>query len=112
MPSSDGIYDELDDISLYPRLPQWLQELDDGVRGRDGRNYAQYGAALEEAGYDRICDLEDEGLVTPESLGRDWGMKSGVATKVLSWARHDVKKIKDSERRRLREIRFAPKHHV
>lgn len=110
--SSDGAYEELEDVTLYPRIPEWLQGLDDGVRGKDGQNFAQFGAALVGAGYNRICDLQDEKLVTAKMLRKDCGIISGVAVNILRWARRDVSNIKDAERRRLRDLKRAPKRYV
>jgi len=58
IPSSDPI-EELEDPTLFPRIGSWLQELDDGIRGSDNHNFAQYTAALDDNRFTRIFQLED-----------------------------------------------------
>jgi len=57
MPSSDPP-EELDDVRLFPHLCQWLQDLDDGVRG-DGHNFIQVIDNFEHEKYNHIVDLVD-----------------------------------------------------
>lgn len=110
-PSSDGLHEELDDQTLYPRISQWLTDIDNGVRGKDDPSHTQYGERLIQKGYKRIIDLENEVLVTPSGLERSCGIPEGVAVKLLVWARKDVKNIKDAEKRRLRALKNAPQRY-
>ncbi|KAJ7115759.1 hypothetical protein C8R44DRAFT_739505 [Mycena epipterygia] len=55
--SSPG--DEVEDVTLFPRISNWLQELDSGARGHDGHEFTQFAADFEREKYIRIVDLVD-----------------------------------------------------
>jgi hypothetical protein len=49
--------------SAFPRIQDWLTELDAGACGSNGQNFAQYTQVLQENGYMCIIQLADEGKV-------------------------------------------------
>jgi hypothetical protein len=109
IPSSDAI-DELDDPTLFPRVASWLQELDEGPRGADQHNFAQYTDALEKNMLMRVFQLED--LTEEKLLTVCASMVTGTAALVLQYARKDCGKIRKVEARRLRDARLQPKRYL
>jgi len=91
MPSSDPA-DEAEDLGIYPLIHGWLVELDRGPHGQDGHNFAQYADDLAKEKYFRICDLE--ALSEASLIELCPGIAKGTATKMLAFAKKDVKRIK------------------
>jgi hypothetical protein len=102
IPSSDPI-EELEDVKLFPRLVHWLQDLDDGPRGTDRHNFAQFGPDFEREKYFRICDLEDISVATIMSMCS--GIAQGTASKLLGHAKKDAEAIRKKEIKRIRQTK-------
>jgi hypothetical protein len=93
MPSSDPM-EELDDITLFPRITDWLTELDRGPLGVDGYDFAQYSDFFATEKYVRICDLADSHF-TPASLSSAClGMPQGTADKLLNLCKKETVRIR------------------
>ena len=58
IPSSDPFPEEVP--TIYPRIDEWLGELDSGERGADEQGWAQYAAPLNKNGYTRIIQLVND----------------------------------------------------
>ena len=99
----------MDDPTVYPRLTTWFEELDNGPRGSDGHNFAQYAASLEENGYKRLFQLEK--LIKDDLLMVCDGLLPGTASLILDYARKDAERIRKRETKRLREIRHQAKRY-
>ncbi|KAJ7824659.1 hypothetical protein B0H13DRAFT_2290928 [Mycena leptocephala] len=98
-PSSDPV-EEVEDVTLFPRLSAWLQDLDSGPRGQDGHQFTEFAADLEREKYMRIVDLVD--LETSDLRALIPEMAHGTATKLLSYAEKDVALIRRKEKKRAR----------
>lgn len=109
IPSSDPV-EELDDPTLFPRVAEWLQELDQGPRGADGHNFTQHGARLEQNMFMRIFQLET--LMEEKLVAVCESMAPGTATLIMQYARKDCSRIRKNEAQRLREARLQPKRYL
>ncbi|KAJ7288914.1 hypothetical protein C8J57DRAFT_1643222 [Mycena rebaudengoi] len=99
IPSSDPI-EEVEDSQLFPRLQNWLQNLDDGSRGRDGHNFIQFADDFDHEKYIRIVDLE--GLQIMDLTCLIPGMAHGTAAKIVAYAAADIAMIRKREKKCLR----------
>ncbi|KAJ6594687.1 hypothetical protein B0H19DRAFT_1247341 [Mycena capillaripes] len=106
IPSSDPVED-VEDVTLFPRIMTWLQGLDDGPRGRDGHDFSQFAPEFERQKYMRVVDLIDLNISHLTTLMPD--MAHGTASKLLSYAVQDVEKIRRKEKKRAR--RDNPNHY-
>lgn len=87
--------------TLYPKIDEWLLELDTSERGEDGHNFSAFGARLRSEGYMRVIQLADEGDKGVETLQRICpDMKLGTAKVLMKYARIDCKSIRRIERER------------
>ncbi|KAJ6610770.1 hypothetical protein B0H10DRAFT_2193239 [Mycena sp. CBHHK59/15] len=105
MPSSDPV-EEVEDATLFPRIHKWLQELDEGVRGHDGHNFAQFADDFEREKYMRIVDLE--GLKIKDLKDLIPEIAQGTAAKMLGYAAKDIVSIRKRERKRARKEKNGP----
>lgn len=103
IPSSPNEIEE--DVEAFPRLLQWLQDLDNGMRGADGHNFTQFHAVLDSEKYFRVCDLADSTVTVESLMSLCSGMAHGTASKLLANARRDTAAIRKRESKRNR------KHH-
>ena len=94
IPSSDGIEEPLEDPSIFPLVDAWLQSLDEGMRGKDGHNFAQYSEALTEAMFTRVSDIAD-GLNVSTLREVVGDMPFGTASAMIRYAEADTKSIRD-----------------
>jgi hypothetical protein len=99
MPSSDPP-EELEDVTIFPRLAQWLADLDAGPRGADGHNFAQFAIIFESEKYFRICDIADSAASVEILMAMCIGMARGTASKILAYAQKDVDVIRKKEGKR------------
>ncbi|KAJ7811183.1 hypothetical protein B0H13DRAFT_1926877 [Mycena leptocephala] len=84
--------------TLYPKIDDWLLELDTGERGEDGHNFSAFGARLRGEGYMRVFQLADEGDKGVDTLQRICpDMKLGTAKVLMKYARIDCKIIRRIE---------------
>ncbi|KAJ6610371.1 hypothetical protein B0H10DRAFT_2438028 [Mycena sp. CBHHK59/15] len=107
MPSSDPV-EEVEDATLFPRIHKWLQELDEGVRGHDGHNFAQFADDFEREKYMRIVDLE--GLKIKDLKDLIPEIAQGTAAKMLGYAAKDIVSIRKRERKRARKEKNGPRY--
>lgn len=107
IPSSDPI-DDPEDITLFPRLSNWLQELDQGPRGGDDHKYAKFAPDFEWLKFKRIVDICTPTIDTAFVTSICTDMAPGTVSNILTYARADVEKIQRKEKKRLCEARYAP----
>ncbi|KAJ7659664.1 hypothetical protein DFH06DRAFT_401232 [Mycena polygramma] len=85
--------------TLYPKISDWVLELDMGDRGEDGHQFTSFGTRLESAGYKRISqlvDLADKGVEVLQRICND--MPEGTAQVILKYARQDCKMLRKINR--------------
>jgi hypothetical protein len=104
IPSSDPPEEFGEDVTLFPRLSQWLVELDESRRGADGHNFSQFVHAFEQEKYFRICDVAD--LSVADICGIINGIAQGTASKLVAYAKQDTELIRKKEKRRGRDKRY------
>lgn len=100
IPSSDPFVPE-EVPTIYPRIDEWLTELDSGERGVDQQGWAQYAVPLSTNGYTRIIQLVDDG---PKDLAEMTGMPIGIAKLLIKYAKADSDRITKREKRARRKI--------
>ena len=76
---------------MFPQLPDWLRELDSGMCGADGHNFAQFTA-------DFACEWAMQANELAEMSVHDLttictGIAQGAANRLLTYAAADVKRI-------------------
>jgi hypothetical protein len=100
IPSSDP-FDPDDVPTLYPRVDEWLTELDSTARGADGQNWAQYAGALNINGYTRIIQIAEDGKDTggAKELADLCSMPVGIAKLLIKYATTDCDKITKNEKK-------------
>ncbi|KAE9403461.1 hypothetical protein BT96DRAFT_990323 [Gymnopus androsaceus JB14] len=108
MPSSDPI-EPTEDVTLFPRLEQWLTDLDNGMQGHDGHNFALFAPDFLREKYMRISDLD--GLTMSDVLEMCSGMARGTAKKIIDIATRECKDIRKKEKQRVREMETMPRHY-
>ena len=95
IPSSDPFVPE-EVPTIYPRIDEWLGELDSGERGADEQGWAQYAAPLNKNGYTRIIQLVDD---VAKDLAEMTGMPVGIAKLLIKYAKTDSDRITRREKR-------------
>lgn len=108
MPSSDPV-EPMEDVTLFPRLEQWLTDLDNSIQGRDGHNFASFAPDFLREKYMRISDLD--GLTMSDVLEMCSDMARGTAKKIIDNAARECKDIRKKERQRAREIETMPRRY-
>lgn len=48
---SSPLTEDIEDITLFPRISEWLCELDEGTRGADGHNFSAWAVYFAERKY-------------------------------------------------------------
>ncbi|KAJ7028812.1 hypothetical protein C8F04DRAFT_1188249 [Mycena alexandri] len=104
IPSSYPI-EEAEDVTLFPRLKNYLQELDDGPRGQDGHEFAQFLPEFEREKYIHIVDLEGMTVKDVKDLVPD--MAQSTASKLLGYVTSNIKVIRKKD---TKERKRARKH--
>lgn len=82
----------------FPKVEDWLLELDGGDRGEDGHGFYLFGPPLRQNGYTRIVQLLDESVDSLRKICGD--MPLGTAKLILKYAKQDCKKIRRVEAER------------
>ena len=100
LPSSDPP-EEIEDVTLFPRVSDWLQQLDTGSRGTDGHNFAQFIQFFQELKYVCICDIADN-LTADSLITKCDNIAEGTAQKIVSYAKLDTRAIRRKEEKRAR----------
>ncbi|KAJ7766320.1 hypothetical protein DFH07DRAFT_769865 [Mycena maculata] len=108
-PMSRGHYQDVlssppevvEDSRLFPRIGDWLQELNDGPRGVDEHNFAQFAADFDRERYVRVVDLERLKIDELKSLIPE--IAHGTASKLLAYATADIGVIRKQARKRARK---------
>lgn len=91
--------DDNESPTLFPKIDDWLLELDTSERGEDGHGFHKFGAALRDQGFARIVQILDFGSER-ELMNVCEGMPIGVAKLVMKYAKVDCKKIRKVEAER------------
>lgn len=102
IPSSDPIED-MEDVTLFPRISDWLQALDTGPRGQDEHHFVQFTGDFAREKYVRIVDLVDVTIGDLQTLIPE--IAQGTAKRLLDYAVKDVETIRRKEKRRARQER-------
>ncbi|KAJ7210315.1 hypothetical protein B0H12DRAFT_1157557 [Mycena haematopus] len=81
-----------DDPTIYPKISEWLLELDTGPRGEDSDHFLQYADTFTSHGFKRIVELQDKTedalrLICP-------GMSMGVSGKLVKYVQVDCRKAR------------------
>jgi len=92
---------QTEDISVFPLLVDWLKSLDDGPRGVDNRDFAQYAQKFTEDEFLRVCDITD--LSAKEMTQICPGMTMGTALKIADYARQDTTVIRKQQKQKNRQ---------
>jgi hypothetical protein len=102
--SSSSDEDVVDASSIvFPLIENWLKDQDEHpIRGQDNHNFARWATPLNDEGFIRLNDLD--GLGGQELIDLCPGMKKGMAKRVLEMVNQDIKKIKQSDRKRARYL--------
>jgi hypothetical protein len=106
-PSSD--VDDIEDPTLFPRVRDWLEALEQGPLGQDGHQFARHADALLSQGYIRVSQLADE-MTVAEMLTHCSGLLEGTAKVILKQAAKDVARIRRhevQEKRQMKRHRYA-----
>ncbi|KAK7035010.1 hypothetical protein R3P38DRAFT_2772057 [Favolaschia claudopus] len=92
----------MEDNRLFPRITDWLGNLDKSEsRGADGHNFLQFVFDFQRERYVRLLDLEHLSVQDLKELSPE--MATGTASKLLAYAKADIKKIRKDEKRRMRQ---------
>jgi hypothetical protein len=79
----------MEDPTIFPRVQEWLQNLQQGPLGQDGHQLEMHAPALLGQGYIQISDLADE-MSVPELLSHCPGLREGTAKIILKQAKKEV----------------------
>jgi len=110
MPSSDPPMEDIEDVTLFPQISDWLHDLDAGRRGVDGHNFSAHVDYFAERKYIRICDIADD--ITPTELSTSSGMAEGTAKRLISYAEADTLVIRRKEKKRAHDKKARPRHYT
>lgn len=97
MPSSEPPTEDVEDVTLFPQISEWLRNLDDGRHGADGHNFSTFIGYFTEHKYIWISDIAD-GL-TPADLTKGARMAEGTAKCLISYAEADTLAIRKKEKK-------------
>ena len=109
LPPSSPLGKDVEDITLFPRISQWLHDLDNGSRG-DDHNFSAWVEYFAERKYMRICDITD-GMSSLE-LSKSSGMAEGTAKCLVSYAEADTQVIHKREKRRAQVEKAQPCRYI
>ncbi|KAF7337736.1 hypothetical protein MSAN_02247200 [Mycena sanguinolenta] len=85
-----------DDPTIYPKISEWLLDLDTSPRGEDGDQFRQYADAFANEGFKRIVELQDK---TEDILRRICpGMTTGIAGKLMKYVQIDCRKARQTNK--------------
>ncbi|KAJ7239617.1 hypothetical protein B0H12DRAFT_1136011 [Mycena haematopus] len=92
-----------DDPTIYPKISEWLLELDTSPRGEDSDHFLQYADAFASHGFKRIVELQDK---TEDALRLICtGMSMGVSGKLVKYVQADCRKARKRHEEMLAEFR-------
>ncbi|KAJ7190854.1 hypothetical protein GGX14DRAFT_407609 [Mycena pura] len=101
VPNADPDSDDDESPTLFPKIDDWLLELDTSDRGEDGHRFHQFGPALRNEGFARVVQILDLGAEGEKELVKICdGMPIGVAKLMMKYAKVDCKKIRKREAER------------
>lgn len=96
------------DPTLYPFIGHWLSGLNEGWRGTDGHNFAQYAQYFSDNKIQRIFEIADSTLFSCDNILAIWpGMKIGTANLLLKYAHKDIEVIHNEEQSQLQEAKWV-----
>ncbi|KAJ7138027.1 hypothetical protein C8R44DRAFT_340389 [Mycena epipterygia] len=105
-PSKPSVDSDDDDESptLFPKIDDWLLDLDSSERGEDGHGFVKFGAVLRDHGFVCVVQLVDLGGEGEKMLLTICtGMTLGVAKLLMKYAKVDCKKVRKQEAERKAE---------
>ena len=102
--------EDIEDITLFPWISEWLHELDEGTRGADGHNFSEWVLYFAEQKYIRICDIVDG--ISSSELSKGSGMVEGTAKQLVSYAEADTQLIWKKEKKHAQAQRALPRHYI
>jgi hypothetical protein len=99
VPSSD-VFNPDDTPTLYPRVVDWLLDLDAGEQGADDQCWTQYQHALDNNRYKHITQIAEDGKRTGGAgeLADLCSMPVGIARLLIKYAITDTERITKKER--------------
>ena len=109
LPPSSPSAEDVEDVTLFPRISQWLHDLDNGPYG-DGHNFSAWVEYFAEQKYMRICDIAD-GMSSLE-LSKSSGMAEGTAKCLVSYTEADTWAICKREKRHAQVEKVQPRHYT
>ncbi|KAJ7204818.1 hypothetical protein GGX14DRAFT_646425 [Mycena pura] len=99
--NADPDSDDDESPTLFPKIDDWLLELDTSDRGEDGHGFHKFGHALRNEGFARLVQILDLGAEGEKELMKICdGMSIGVAKLMMKYAKADCKKIRKREAER------------
>ena len=82
------------DLTAFPTIHDWLNNLDASPHGADGHNFAQYASNFDDKGIKCVHEIADPDTFScTDLLAVCPGMKLGTANLLLTYAQDDVKVI-------------------
>ncbi|KAJ7599516.1 hypothetical protein C8J56DRAFT_1040394 [Mycena floridula] len=84
-------------LSIYPTVSKWLEDLDSGHRGIENDHFAQYSDSFTVAGYRRLIDLAEMDVVDIQATCA--GIPRGTAAALSRYAKEDRKQVEFQARR-------------
>ncbi|KAJ7883652.1 hypothetical protein B0H14DRAFT_2564728 [Mycena olivaceomarginata] len=100
-PSNPDDLDDDESPTLFPKIDDWLLDLDTSERGEDGHGFSKFGAMLRNEGFARVVQILDLGAEGEKELMKICeGMTIGVARLVIKYTKVDCRKICKQEAER------------
>ncbi|KAJ7924674.1 hypothetical protein B0H13DRAFT_2315189 [Mycena leptocephala] len=97
----DADLDDDESPTLFPKIDDWLLDLDTSERGEDGHGFSKFGAMLRNEGFARVVQILDLGAEGEKELMKICeGMTIGVARLMIKYAKVDCRKIRKQEAER------------
>ncbi|KAJ7915844.1 hypothetical protein B0H13DRAFT_1871715 [Mycena leptocephala] len=97
----DADLDDDESPTLFPKIDDWLLDLDTSERGEDGHGFSKFGAMLRNEGFARVVQILDLGAEGEKELMKICeGMMIGVARLMIKYAKVDCRKIRKQEAER------------
>jgi len=109
IPSSDPP-EEVEDVTIFPRISDWLLQLDNSPHGADGHNFVQFAEFFQQHKYFHICDIA-ESITSQTLVTKCEGMADGTASKIVSYAQADTKSIRRKEEKRTKNSKNHPTYY-
>ncbi|KAJ7503209.1 hypothetical protein B0H11DRAFT_2273927 [Mycena galericulata] len=96
--NADADSDDDEAPTLFPKIEEWLLDLDTSERGEDGHGFGKFGKVLRDQGFARVVQIPD--LNEKDLMAMCEGMSIGVAKLLIKYAKADCRKIRKQEAER------------